>query len=692
MSKLMKMMVGFFKGFSGNPSGLELAAEMVSHYRGEFRPTLGDFVLISLDREQMVLGRITRFFPSGAMSSIEGDEYLASLARMSLDEVPEDIKETKLRYNVHIKLLGTIGRQKGKLTFKPSVRELPHLGAVVGQPTPEVIEFICRLGAMDAESNLSATASPIGHLAHGDTVFDGKGRPAHPVYFDVKNLVGRRTYVFARAGYGKSNLIKLLIAELYSNPALQELEAGRRVGMLIFDPEGEYAFPDNQGRPGLINVPGLQDKLVIYTSRTPPPKYQRWVAGRPRLNLAHLNPAAVTNICIPRDKQDLVFANLLRGLRAAEWEALLEALQEHRYRITTEDLKRLLQYGQESQALAAVPNNLVPVIQSLHDSSSTLAGGILEHLAAGRVVVVDISLMGAAAGERLAGLLLDHIFSYNQERFTGESERLIPTVAVLEEAQSVLSEMNDASPFVRWTKEGRKYQLGSILVTQQPGSIARQLLSQGDNFFSFHLISTEDLESLQSVNAHFSRDVLMHLLNEPIRGNAYMWSAPHQPFVLGARIDSFERRYGGEPVASALQETPAEFYRAENEKATVELDELVKAVIQMNFQVKLWGSPKVDGVVRPDLIGINLFNLCRALAEDVRSKGQGESLFRETPHGRAMRDQMVLDSLKRSGLLMGLARAKDGKSRTDWVLVDGAGAALPENRRLTENQADLVLK
>ena len=39
--------------------------------------------------------------------------------------------------------------------------------------------------------------------------------PKLPVMFDIHNLVSRRSVVFARAGYGKSNLIKFLIAELY---------------------------------------------------------------------------------------------------------------------------------------------------------------------------------------------------------------------------------------------------------------------------------------------------------------------------------------------------------------------------------------------------------------------------------------------------------------------------------------------
>lgn len=85
-------------------------------------------------------------------------------------------------------------------------------------------------------------------------------------------------------------------------------------------------------------------------------------------------------------------------------------------------------------------------------------------------------------------------------------------MAVLEEAQSVLGEMNDQSPFVRWTKEVRKYQLGSILVTQQPASIAPQLLSQGDNFFAFHLISAGDLEALQRLG-------LLFAVGQPVGGS-----------------------------------------------------------------------------------------------------------------------------------------------------------------------------
>ena len=37
----------------------------------------------------------------------------------------------------------------------------------------------------------------------------------------------------------------------------------------------------------------------------------------------------------------------------------------------------------------------------------------------------------------------------------------------------------DRNVFVRWVKEGRKYGLGCVLVTQQPSSISGQIISQG---------------------------------------------------------------------------------------------------------------------------------------------------------------------------------------------------------------------
>ncbi len=92
------------------------------------------------------------------------------------------------------------------------------------------------------------------------------------VRFPVSSLVARRSLIFARAGFGKSNLNKLLFSELYRDTPTVEKRGGRkaRVGTVLFDPDGEYFWPDDKGRPGLCDVPHLQDKLVVFTSRKAP--------------------------------------------------------------------------------------------------------------------------------------------------------------------------------------------------------------------------------------------------------------------------------------------------------------------------------------------------------------------------------------------------------------------------------------
>ncbi len=47
------------------------------------------------------------------------------------------------------------------------------------------------------------------------------------VKFPVESLVSRRTFVFARAGFGKSNLNKLLFSKLYETTPTVEKRGGR---------------------------------------------------------------------------------------------------------------------------------------------------------------------------------------------------------------------------------------------------------------------------------------------------------------------------------------------------------------------------------------------------------------------------------------------------------------------------------
>lgn len=181
-------------------------------------------------------------------------------------------------------------------------------------------------------------------------------RPIEPkltVTFDIGNLVSRRTVVFARAGYGKSNLIKFHVGELYHQTP--KTEKGLDVGTLIFDPDGGYFWPDTvKNRPGLCNVPQLQDKLVISNRSAPNPHYGSWKVGEVKLDIRHLPARGVVGIAISGERQSHQNVLKLKALSPQNWSALVDLIDTQGLQASDQDIGQLLGYqGNQIQANAA---------------------------------------------------------------------------------------------------------------------------------------------------------------------------------------------------------------------------------------------------------------------------------------------------------------------------------------------------
>jgi len=72
---------------------------------------------------------------------------------------------------------------------------------------------------------------------------------------------------------------------------------------MIFDPDGEYFWPDDRGRPGLCDVPHLEDKVVVFTKKAgPSPFYGSFVASDIKLDIRRLRPGDVISIAIAAEK------------------------------------------------------------------------------------------------------------------------------------------------------------------------------------------------------------------------------------------------------------------------------------------------------------------------------------------------------------------------------------------------------
>lgn len=526
------------KGFSPLPHQLELDVVVPHHERG--LPGFGEFLLVELSATEALVGRVSRYHATGQLATDRGDAYLGDLAKTE-DAVPKPLMRQMLRYNLKMQLLGHLQAQPrtGKFKFSVGERAFATLGSKVRIPSEAALAFLCNVGLED-----DPTAAPLGHLVYGQ-----RELKSVPIRFSVGRLKGKRSFVFARAGYGKSNLIKYLVSQLYSSPP--------DVGLLIFDPEGEYALPDAHGRPGLVNVPALRDRISLYTNRKVDATHASVVKGNAFVDFGDFPPQDIVAAFIPQEKQETVFANLLRGLEWKAWKQLVELLATNGFASDDKKIGVLLSYKarEGDVSIAAVKNNLVPPIRRLHRPGATLGKNILEELRLNRVVIVDISLLGGEDSLATTGMLMRRIFQHNVRHLTDVSGPTVRCLAVLEEAQTMLGDrvLDDRNVFVRWVKEGRKYGLGCILVTQQPSSISSQIISQGDNFFALHLLNDNDLQTLKKHNAYFSDEILGFLRGEPIPGNCYFWCAPSQPFVLPARVCNFESvcQPSSEPAAQA---------------------------------------------------------------------------------------------------------------------------------------------
>src|SRR6266545_3038137 len=379
--------VGIFRGFSA--SGMEFHADLVMPYRDEFqsRPMHGQFVLLQLEHDrEAVFGRITTIAAQGRLVSPIGEDYAVRAVR-DQREIPDELRDQYLKYKVNIRVLGVLRHEGDKLLFVPSHRRLPHVGAPVAFLAPEVLAEVANANDTDPET------AAIGYLAFGEFVYCASDpradveswvvakSPAIMPKFQITKLISRRSFVFARAGFGKSNLVKLLFSTLYSTPAgpmVPRRDGGRApVGTVIFDPDGEYFWPDPRGNPGLCDVEDLNDRLVIFTNRSAPsPTYGSFVVGGIKLDIRQLSAARVLGIALSAERQDQQNVAKLKGLKPTQWASLVDLVYSTSAGELYANPKEFrdilgLQQGQDAEQNAAI-SNMVRVVRELHDPSSQL--------------------------------------------------------------------------------------------------------------------------------------------------------------------------------------------------------------------------------------------------------------------------------------------------------------------------------
>lgn len=505
-------------------------------------PQTGDFIVLTPKDESgfKYLARVeAEIYDEDPIFKSQDKTLIAvHYARIAERELSERDKQKMFSYTYKVRILGTFEDAGSSIAFTTAVRKLPVVSYIARHLNKREIENI-----LNRENQ---NGVEIGYLCIGETVYRDKG----PILFDINRLKEKRTMIFAQSGFGKTNLVKVLVYNMISDTSY---------GKLIFDLNGEY-FLKGIRTYGLgdINEDKIKNNLVVYSDKALPDIYKgqnRFMFGdKVHINMRkHLTVGDILNFSAS-------FSDVMKSfLLYLDEEGISNFIQNidgyvndpaqlHRdFPDFFGQMKRNEPDASARKTIMAIRKRIKHLIdegKGLHSQSSNLVADVFRHLKDGKTVIIDLSLKDNMDASIISTILVRELFDNNKANFTsGEDKNVIHSVIFVEEAQNVLSEefvRSNANPFVRLAKEGRKFGLGLVAITQRPSAISEEIRTQSENFFAFHLGNSDDIKALIKSNINYDGVISSFIQKETIPGNLYMVSS-EQAFALPVRVNEFER-------------------------------------------------------------------------------------------------------------------------------------------------------
>lgn len=508
-------------------------------------PITGDFIVLTPKDENgtKFLARVEAEIYDEDPIFRSQDKTLIAVhyARIAERELSERDKQKMFSYTYNVRILGTFTDTGTRINFTTAVRKLPTVSYHARHLNTREVENI--LNSKDKQG------AEIGHLCIGEDIRKDKGA----ILFDTNKLKDKRTMVFAQSGFGKTNLVKVM---------LQNTIKDTSYGKLIFDLNGEYIFRSITRKTyGMADIDdeNIRKNLVIFTDKKITAEYKDKVhrftsGGEVLINMKkYLTVGDILNFGAGFSEVMKSFLFYLDEEQIGNFISDIDKYVDHPEYLHKDfsdffgQMKKSEPDASARKTVMAIRKRIRHLIdedKGLHSDKSTLIEDVFKYLKQKKTVIIDLSLKDNMDASIISTIIVRKLFEDNKFYFTSDKpDKLLNTVIFVEEAQNVLSEefvKSNANHFVRAAKEGRKFGIGMVAITQRPSAISEEIRTQADNFFAFHLGNSDDIKALIKSNINYEGVISKFIQSETIPGNLYMVSAD-QAFALPVRVTEFEK-------------------------------------------------------------------------------------------------------------------------------------------------------
>nr|WP_290222802.1 ATP-binding protein [Trichocoleus desertorum] len=465
------------------------------------------YVFITTDNRQVKIGEFVYYEVQLQASGVKAPTTLQILGKIAalrlIDHLPDRIfADTEISpeaiaalvgfaypnpeiYEVTVEVVGYFDRNLGFM----NPRKSPDPGAKVHLASDELLQQV-----LNKKQPNDIGAAQIGSilLREGEAV---------PIVLDVKELVSTHMAILAGTGSGKSYTAGVLVEEL--------LRPYNRAAVLIFDPHGEYSTLEQmRGHPAFA-ADGYSPEVKILR----PDSIRIRISSLDYYDILMLLPEM-------SDRQQSILNkafNLVKRHKRGEYRWDVQDLIAAVY----EADKQTDEEGNEKAGSSAPA--LEWKLERLERSPYFHA---FEHLtpkdlfAPGQVTVLQMNEISQEEQQVICAAVLrqaNHArMNTQKELLTPEDENYLPypVFILIEEAHrfAPAHEPSRCKAVLRTIlSEGRKFGLGVGLITQRPGKLDADVLSQCMSQFLMRIVNPVDQESLKYGVEAAGRDLLKEL-------------------------------------------------------------------------------------------------------------------------------------------------------------------------------------